>query len=107
MWRAASIAVVVLALTLRLFQLEQIPDKYLDDEGSVSDWGLNYLHGTPFFGQHLVEALPLFRNGATAYPILGSYVHALVMQVAGESVFGSRLTAALAGTLCVAIVFLS
>lgn len=105
LWRVAGVALVLVALGVRLYRLEEVPAKYLDDEGAVSDWGLSYLHGTPIFGQHMAAALTLFRNGATAYPLLGSVVHALVMQIAGETIFGSRLTAVLAGVLCVAIVY--
>lgn len=104
-WRraAAVAALLTVALALRVYRLEELPTKYLDDEGATADFGLNYLHGEPFYGQHVAAPNTLFRLGTTAYPLLGSYVHALVMQVAGETVFGSRLTAAIAGVLCVAV----
>ena len=104
-WRFALLVVLAVALAVRLYQLDDIPTKYLDDEGAVSDWGLSYLHGTPVIGQNTAAPLTLFRNGTTAYPLLGSVVHALVMQVAGETIFGSRLTAVLAGVACVAFLY--
>jgi sugar lactone lactonase YvrE len=106
LWWSLAAVTIVTAFGLRLYRLETIPPTFLQDEGSVADWGLNYLHHLPVHGQQLATALPLFRNGAPAYPLLGSYVHALVMQVAGETTFGLRLPAALCGGLTVWIFYL-
>ena len=104
--RWLAVVVVVAAFVLRIYRLDTIPPTFLQDEGSVADWGLNYLHHTPVVGQYVATAITLFRNGATAYPLLGSYLHALVMQLAGETTFGLRLTAAVCGGLTVWVFYL-
>jgi sugar lactone lactonase YvrE/4-amino-4-deoxy-L-arabinose transferase-like glycosyltransferase len=100
-----ALAITVIGFVLRLYRLDAIPATFLQDEGAVADWGLNWVHGTPVWGQQLAEPTTLFRLGATAYPLLGSSLHALVMQVAGETTFGLRLTAALCGGLTVWVVY--
>ena len=104
-WWLAAVTVVA-AFALRLYRLDTIPPTLLQDEGSVADWGLNFLHHDAVPGQHVATAVTVFRNGATAYPLLGSYLHALVMQFAGETTFGLRLTAAVCGGLTVWVFYL-
>ena len=98
---AAVLALVLVAFALRLYRLADIPPTFLQDEAAVAEWGLNWLHGSALRGQGTAEAVTLFRNGTTAYPLPGSVLQALVMQVAGETVFGTRLTAAVAGGVTV------
>ncbi len=105
LWRVLAATAVCTAFGLRIYRLDRLPAIFLQDEGSVADWGLNFLHHTPVWGQHIATAIPLFRNGATAYPLLGSYVHALVMQVAGETVFGLRITSAVCGAITVWLLY--
>lgn len=105
-WWSLAVLTVLVACGLRLYRLDTIPATFLQDEGSVADWGLSYLHHTPVPGQHVATAITLFRNGARAYPLLGSYLHALVMQWAGETTFGLRLTAALCGATTVWVFYL-
>jgi DNA-binding beta-propeller fold protein YncE len=106
LWWGLAVVAVVGAFGLRLYRLDTIPPTFLQDEGSVGDWGLNYLHHTPVFGQHVATAITLFRNGVVACPLLGSFLHALVMQLAGETTFGLRLTAAVCGGLTVWVFYL-
>ncbi len=103
-WRlraATVLALGLIAFGLRLYQLDALPPTFLQDEAAVAEWGLNWLHGSALRGQGTAEAVTIFRNGTTAYPLPGSVLQALVMQVAGETVFGARLTAAVAGGLTV------
>ena len=104
--RWLAVVVVVAAFVLRIYRLDTIPPTFLQDEGAVADWGLSYLHHTPVTGQHVATAITLFRNGVVACPLLGSYLYALAMQLAGETTFGLRLTAAVCGGLTVWVFYL-
>jgi hypothetical protein len=105
-WTLATLVLVAGSLALRLHQIETIPAKFLDDEGSVADWGLNYLEGRPFYGQHAPKPQPLFRNGFPAQPLLGSVLHVLPVYFTGTTITGARLMPALAGALTVGVLFL-
>lgn len=106
LWAVLALAMIAAAFALRLQQLETIPPTFLDDEGSVADYGLNALHDTPLWGQHVAARVTLFRNGAWAYPLLGSYVYAAAMQVTGETTFGLRAIAAVVGGVSVVVLYL-
>lgn len=99
-------AVVLLALVLRTYRLEEIPGELVDDESLIAEWGMNALHGMPIWDGSTAEHSTIFRKGGAAEPLPGCVVHAAVMQVAGETIFGLRLTAALAGALGVLLLYL-
>lgn len=94
------------ALALRLYRLEQIPAELVDDEALIAEWGMQALHGQPIWDGATAVRSTFFRKGGAAEPMLGCVIHALVMAVAGENVFGLRLTAAIAGAAGVVLLYL-
>ncbi|MBI2942412.1 MAG: glycosyltransferase family 39 protein, partial [Chloroflexi bacterium] len=106
LWLALAVATVAAAFALRLYRLEAIPASFNNDEGETADWGLNVLHQTLLWGQHVATPSSPFHSGWATNPLGGHYLHAVVMQVAGETIFGMRLTSAISGAIGVWLLYL-
>ena len=84
------------------------PDEALAayDEALIAEWGMTAVHGTPLWDGSAAERTTIFRRGGAAEPMLGCAIHGAVMAIAGENVFGLRLTAAIAGAIGVGLLYL-
>lgn len=105
LWAGVAAAVVLLAFVLRIAWLDTLPATLNNDEGEIADMGLNVLNQAPLSGQHVAWANSIFQTGWGTSPLLDPYFQALVMQVAGETVFGLRLSSAVAGGLGVLLLY--
>lgn len=102
----AALALLAIALVLRLVWLEEVPAEVVDDEAVIAEWGNHLMRGMPIWDGATAERTTVFRKGAAAEPLLGCLLHAAVMALAGESVFGLRLAPAIAGAAGVALLYL-
>lgn len=102
---ALLVLVVAGALLLRLVALDRVPAGLNNDEGEVADMGLNLLHRQPLAGQHNSQPGSPFQTGWGTTPLLDPVIHAVVMQGAGETIAGLRLSSAVAGGLGVLLLF--
>lgn len=103
---ATALGLLLLALALRVWRLDAIPAEVVDDEAVIAEWGMHLMRGMPLWDGGTAERTTVFRKGAAAEPLLGCLLHAAVMAVAGETIFGLRLAAAIAGALGVALLYL-
>jgi len=103
---AAASLLVAAALALRLYDLSSLPADVNNDEGEHGDSGLNIVHGLPLHpGNPAVVPSP-FQTGWQTEPTGGHWLLGALMQIAGEDVFGLRLTAALSGAAGVGLLHL-
>jgi hypothetical protein len=88
-----------IALLLRITFLETIPGGLHVDEVGIADFSLRHIYAIPH------ETLNPFRTGPASQPSLYHYVLRLSMAVGGASIFGLRLSSALAGALAVLVTY--
>jgi 4-amino-4-deoxy-L-arabinose transferase-like glycosyltransferase/peptidoglycan/xylan/chitin deacetylase (PgdA/CDA1 family) len=92
------LAVIVLtALVLRTYELDRFPPGPYYDEAAAA-----ILAGQVASGRYL----PIFITSYTGHEVLYYYLAAVVMRLAGATVWALRLTSALAGTATVALTYL-
>ena len=93
---AISLAVFVLALALRAWQMSQFPNTYSGDEGSAGLFAVELLDG---------KANNLFGLGWFSFPALYFAVQSAAIALLGQTVEAVRLTSAVAGALTVVAVY--
>ena len=93
---AISLAVFVLALALRAWQMSQFPNTYSGDEGSSGLFAVELLDG---------KANNLFSLGWFSFPALYFAVQSAAIALLGQTVEAVRLTSAVAGALTVVAVY--
>lgn len=93
---AISLAVFVLALALRAWQMSQFPNTYSGDEGSAGLFAVELLDG---------KANNLFSLGWFSFPALYFAVQSAAIALLGQTVEAVRLTSAVAGALTVVAVY--
>ena len=90
------LVIMVLAVTVRLFWLQDIPYRV---DGDAARLGLD--------GAYVLQnRLPLLGTGWSGYTNLSLYVYGLFIQATGDEILGVRLFSALGGSLGVAAVYL-
>jgi 4-amino-4-deoxy-L-arabinose transferase-like glycosyltransferase len=83
------------ALALRLVFLGSLPAGLHQDEAGTASFSLRHIvPGSEYI-------LNPFRTGPASHPTLYNYVMRLSLLLAGESIFGTRLSSAIAGALAV------
>jgi hypothetical protein len=85
------LALVLVAILLRATFLETVPGGLHVDEAGIADFSLRHIFPRPG------ETINPFRTGPSSQPTIYHYLLRLSMAVAGQSIFGLRLTSALAG----------
>jgi hypothetical protein len=93
---AISLALFVLALGLRAWQMSQFPNTYSGDEGSAGLFAVELLDG---------KANNLFGLGWFSFPALYFTVQSAAIALLGQRVEAVRLTSAVAGALTVVAVY--
>ena len=93
---AISLAIFVLALGLRAWQMSQFPNTYSGDEGSAGLFGVELLDG---------KANNLFGLGWFSFPALYFAVQSAAIALLGQTIEAVRLTSAVAGALTVVAVY--
>lgn len=91
------LVIMGVALVLRFYDLEVIPAYFHEDEGEMARIALNVVNGT---------AVPFFRTAPVwgpTYPY--AYLEAASIWLFGSSVAAARTISALAGVLCVPVVY--
>ena len=93
---AISLAIFVLALGLRAWQMSQFPNTYSGDEGSAGLFAVELLDG---------KANNLFGLGWFSFPALYFAVQSAAIALLGQTIEAVRLTSAVAGALTVVAVY--
>lgn len=95
---AGSVLVITgVALVLRFFDLEVVPAFFHEDEGEMGRIALNVVNGT---------RVPFFKTAAEWGPVYPfTYLQAAVIWLFGSSAASARTVSALAGVLCVPVVY--
>ena len=93
---AISLAIFVLALGLRAWQMSQFPNTYSGDEGSAGLFAVELLDG---------KANNLFSLGWFSFPALYFAVQSAAITLLGQTIEAVRLTSAVAGALTVVAVY--
>ena len=89
-------AIVLVAFALRIYQLDRIPPGPFGDEAIVAILSSEIATGRSF---------PIFVTAYTGNEVLFFYLAAIVMRIAGLTLFATRLTSALIGTLTVILAY--
>lgn len=93
----ALIGIALVALALRAFSLEQIPQNFGGDEGEMGLQAREVLAG---------EATNPFTTGWLSHPFLWFYMQALSLAIFGDSIFGLRILSVLVGTAAIPALYL-
>lgn len=93
----ALIGITVVALVLRAFSLEQIPQNFGGDEGEMGMQAREVLVGV---------ATNPFTTGWLSHPFIWFYMQALSLFVFGDTVFGLRMLSVLVGTAAIPALYL-
>jgi len=97
------LAITAVALTLRLYRLNDFLPAMHGDEGEMGMLALLARHG-PASGIS-PTVLPLFSTAFLDHPTLFHYVQAAAMLLFGESLSGLRTLSVIFGALCVPVVY--
>jgi 4-amino-4-deoxy-L-arabinose transferase-like glycosyltransferase len=97
-WEIATVlALTLLALALRAYLLERLPQNFGGDEGEMGMNARAVLHG---------GVRDAFATGWLSHPNLWFFLQALALRVFGDTIFGLRMLSALLGAATVPALYL-